>query len=187
MAVVSRSRKTPDRPQCPAINAQVAATILSLKPATVILAAEWGLYPDRSPVARTIRLLRDDSVQRIVLIGPVPSWTHALPQVLVMAFNQDPLHRIPTRTSLDLVPDVRSIDTEMRDFAERMDIVYVSPLDILCDRNGCVTRADDQNQELVTWDDTHLTAAGSDIVMKAAARELFGDEETGGGRNTVPR
>jgi hypothetical protein len=46
----------------------------------------------------------------------------------------------------------------------------------LRDRDGCQTRAKDQNQDLITCDDSHMTAAGSETLINGAARQLLGDD-----------
>jgi hypothetical protein len=179
MAVVERSRLTPDRPECPAINAYIADMIPRLRPATVILSAAWAWYPDRSPLDATVALVRHAGVQRVVLVGPVPNWTESLPQVLVAAFERDPLHRIPQRTSAKLVRDTVDVDRELRATAGRLGVAYVSPLEILCDRNGCLTRASDRTDDLMAWDGSHLTSDGSALLMTAAAGTIFGERPPG--------
>jgi hypothetical protein len=164
---------TPERPQCPDINAFVLAQIQRLKPVTVVLSAWWVSYNDLSRLPQTVELLKKAGVGRIVMVGPVPTWAHALSEVLVAAFEQDPRHRVPIRTSFGLLPSAPPVDRQLRDAAAQLGIVYISVLDIMCDQDGCLARIGDRQKDLTAWDTCHLTAAGSEFVIRAAALRLF--------------
>jgi len=167
----SRRLDGKSRPHCPNIYDYVGAAIQQLKPATVVLAAQWAGYQDLSPLTVTVEFVRRVSDATIVLVGPVPQWRQPLPRVLLTAFQRDPLHRIPSRTMVGtwLFTD---LDRQLRDFAGRLGLSYVSALDILCNNDGCLTRGD-RPEALVAWDDSHLTTVGSEIVMDAASPLLF--------------
>jgi peptidoglycan/LPS O-acetylase OafA/YrhL len=161
-------------PQCSDIYAYVRAAIQDLKPATLVLSAQWAGYEDLSPLAQTVDFVRSSGNPRIVIIGPVPQWTQPLPRVLMGAFARDPLHRIPSRTSIGSLLFV-DVDRKLRDVAERLGVAYLSVLETMCNDAGCLTRTGERPDALTAWDDSHLTTVGSDIVMDAAARLLFDD------------
>ena len=164
---------TPDRPQCSDINAFTLAQLQRLKPDTVVLSAWWISYDDLSLLPRTVEGLRAVGVHRIVLVGPVPTWVHSLPEVLVAAFEQDPRHRVPIRTSVGLLASAQELDRQLRAVAQKLAIVYISVVDIMCDHDGCLARLGEGQRELTAWDTCHLTAGGSEFVIRAAAPRLF--------------
>jgi hypothetical protein len=158
--------------QCSEIYAYVRAAIERLKPATLVLAAQWAAYTDLSQLTQRVDFMRTISDPKIVIVGPVPQWTQPLPRVLLGAFERDPLHRIPSRTSIGSVLFV-DLDRKLRGLAEQQGVAYLSVLDIMCNDAGCLTRAEERADALTAWDDSHLTTAGSNIVMDAAAQLLF--------------
>lgn len=164
---------TPLRPHCPEINQSVLARIEHVQPQIVLLSAWWVSYDDLTPLGQTVAALRKTGVGRIVLLGPVPTWAHPLPEVLVAAFERDPRHRVPSRTSFGLLPAADLTDRQLREIAARLGIVYVSVLDILCDAHGCLTRIGNRDDDFTAWDASHLTADGSAFVIRAAERRLF--------------
>ena len=161
------------RPHCPDINAFVLAEIERLKPVTVVLSASWSSYADLSRLSNTVELLKTVGIGRIVLVGPVPIWGSPLPDVLVAAFKKDPRHRVPTRTSFGLLPVAGQLDRQIRELALQLKVAYISVVDIMCDDHGCLARVGDRQDDLTAWDNTHLTAAGSAFVVRAAAPSFF--------------
>jgi hypothetical protein len=47
-----------------------------------------------------------------------------------------------------------------------MEIIYISPLDLLCTSEGCLARLGDQPDQLISFDYAHLTPAGSKFVVE---------------------
>ena len=60
----------------------------------------------------------------------------------------------------------------------------MSVLDILCNDDGCLTRVG-RPDGFTTWDDSHFTATGSELVIDAAASQLFGESAEGPARPPV--
>ncbi len=164
---------TPSRPACPAITASTIARIRQLKPQIVVLAAWWVSYDDLTPLARTVAMLKAMGVERIVVMGPAPNWVHPVPQVLVAAFERDPFHRVPNRTSFGLLPNAAQAERQLRSIVAPLGVVYVSELDILCDADGCLARIGRTDDDFTAWDSSHLTAAGSELLIRGAATRLF--------------
>jgi len=162
-------------PQCSDIDAYVRAAIEHLRPATVVLSAQWAGYTDLSPLAQTVDFIRSTGAPRIVIVGPVPQWTQPLPRVLLGAFARDPLHRIPSRTSIGSLRFI-DVDRQLRELAGRLGVAYLSVLETMCNDAGCLTRGGERADALTAWDDSHLTTVGSDLVMDAAAPLLFEDD-----------
>jgi peptidoglycan/LPS O-acetylase OafA/YrhL len=127
---------------------------------TLVLSGRWK-PSDMAEIEATLVALKRRRVATIVL-GPMPSYDAALPRLLVLAERaRDPqgfvasfLHR-----------DAFAIDRTMRMLAARYDAAYVSPLSVLCASGRCRTLA--APGVPLQFDDTHMTPAGSAVVVDA--------------------
>ena len=57
--------------------------------------------------------------------------------------------------------------------ARRLGVTYVAPLDVLCNRDGCLARVADAVDQLAFWDPSHFTTAGSNYFVDTVADELL--------------
>ncbi len=162
----------PHRPFCEELNRAVLAMLRALHPQEVVLSAAWERYNDGAPLIRTVALLRRLHVPSIVLVGPGPDWPQGLPQVLYTIFQER--NALPTRTTRGLSAEPPQIDATMRGLARRLRVPYVSPLAVLCNADGCITRTGAGGNEITVWDTAHFTRAGSALVARATARTLLG-------------
>lgn len=158
----------PDVPLCKAVNAAVVASLPEIKPDLVILGGNW-LRNDWQGLGRTIEVLRAAGVSRIVLVGIVPHWNRPLPRILSEHVLADSLHRVPTRLRDEVDLRVHALDPLMATFARQQSISYVSPLRILCNDDGCLTRLGDAGGTLVAWDTGHLLDAASIYLFQHVA------------------
>jgi peptidoglycan/LPS O-acetylase OafA/YrhL len=161
----------PHRPFCEELNRVVLAKLRALHPQEVVLSAAWERYNDRTPLIRTVALLRRLHVPSIVLVGPGPDWPQGLPQVLYTIFQER--NALPTRITRGLSDQPPLIDAKMRALARRLRVPYVSPLAVLCNADGCVTRTGAGGNEITVWDTAHFTRAGSALLARSAERTLL--------------
>jgi peptidoglycan/LPS O-acetylase OafA/YrhL len=161
----------PHRPFCEELNRTVLAKLRALHPQEVLLSAAWERYNDRTPLIRTVALLRRLHVPSIVLVGPGPDWPQGLPQVLYTIFQER--DALPTRTTRGLSNQPALIDAKMRALARRLHLPYVSPLAVLCNADGCITRTGAGGSEITVWDTAHFTRAGSALLARSAERTLL--------------
>lgn len=152
-------------PQCRAVNASIIASLPEIKPDVVILAASW-LHYDWQGLDRTIAALRDAGTSHIVLVGMVPFWNQPLPRILNDHFEADPLHRVPARLRDGIDLRLGPLDLLMAAFAEQHSVRYASPLQILCNDEGCLTRLGDTGELLMSWDTGHLLDAASIYLVE---------------------
>ena len=172
-AAVPRSShySPPHRPFCEALNQAVVARLRALHPQEVLLSAAWERYNDRTPLIRTVALLRRLHVPSIVLVGPGPDWPQGLPQVLYTIFQER--NALPTRITRGLSDRPPALDVKMRALARRLHIPYVAPLAALCNAHGCITRTGVGGNEITVWDTAHFTRAGSTLLARATERTLL--------------
>jgi hypothetical protein len=57
------------------------------------------------------------------------------------------------------------VDLEMRKFCETQGVDYVSPCELLSDKDGFITRVGDTPESIVAFDYGHLTKAGSEYLV----------------------
>jgi peptidoglycan/LPS O-acetylase OafA/YrhL len=161
----------PNRPFCKGIDAFVIAQLRVLAPEEVVLSAAWGRYTDRAPLVRTVALLRRMHVPRIVLVGPTPEWPQGLPQVLYNIYQGR--KQLPSRVGSGLSIGPPKLDAELRALSARLDIRYVSALDVLCNADGCLARTGAGGNEITVWDTSHFTRAGSTLLVRGAAPTIL--------------
>lgn len=157
----------PTRPNCEQANDYVLEWIAQRKPGRIILAGQWLTY-DWTTLSRTLEELKSIGIQRIDLVGPAPVWRKPLPStVLYDAWRRgDAEPVIAARTWHNLKKHVRRVDQDMRAYAEKVQIGYISPFEILCTAEGCLTFVGAPiGENLTTWDDGHMTAKASEHVV----------------------
>ena len=53
-------------------------------------------------------------------------------------------------------------------------VTYISIKDVMCDPEGCITMiGNNSSNDLVVWDKSHLTTAGSNYVVEAAIKPVL--------------
>lgn len=154
-----------DFPNCRSINEGIFDAIKKERPNKVVLAAIWTNYDDWRRVEETVGRLRKIGITDIDLIGPVPQWNDGLPKQLYLYFKSDKFHRIPDRMKLGLRQNVLVQDAALSELARRIGVNYISPVNILCNEDGCITKLGDTGDTLTAWDYGHLTDQGSRFLV----------------------
>ncbi|HEY1584547.1 MAG TPA: acyltransferase family protein, partial [Polyangia bacterium] len=159
-----------DLESCRQANELVFRTVHAQRPQFVILDAEWTSYFARphihAALAQTIRQLRDDGVERVVVIGPVPDWFSSLHQVLETKFLRAGAG-LPSHTNVGLDPSALGVNDVLRRDATEAGATYISLTDRLCDAAGCITFVGpDVASDLIVYDTDHLTVAGARFVSR---------------------
>jgi hypothetical protein len=79
------------------------------------------------------------------------------------------------KTGLVLHPQ---LDSELRERSRLAGAIYVSPMETMCNGEGCVTRVGDDPKDIVAWDGTHLTVAGSIYLVDHFPSAVFVESKT---------
>lgn len=164
---------SPDgREVCPEINRYVFSIARKLRPDTVILAANWLMYDGNEKAGQdlyerlkaTIGQLRDIPVRNIVVVGQLPVFESAQPKVGKKIFSPNQQDR--TFKNLNMM----SFDSNnrLKAFAEENATQFVSPMELLCNGEGCLISDSKTALSPLAWDTAHLTGQGSALLIDLA-------------------
>jgi len=88
--------------------------------------------------------------------------------------EREGLDRFPTSVKHELSDAPARADRRLRPLAHELGVTYIAPLDVLCNRDGCLARVEDRADQLAFWDPSHFTTVGSTWFVDAVAPELLG-------------
>jgi hypothetical protein len=138
------------------------------KPQIVILSANWLFYESRD-LSQTVASLRSSGVEKSVVVGPVPQWHDSLLKQIYRHYRESQQPAVPRKMSLGLNPQVVQVDEQIAMTAASLSIDYISPRQLLCDEQGCLTRYGESLDTLMTWDYGHLTNGASQYLVSKFA------------------
>ena len=157
---------------CKGINDADLARIEKIKPEFVLLHANWSDINDLADLGVTINLLKKAEVANIILLGPDPAWNRELPRIIFSYYRKE--HRQPPlRMKTNNFAVAHMLDIAMRDFATSHNIQYISSLDILCNTDGCLTRAGADSTDIMTTDASHLSPQGASYQARFILTDIF--------------
>jgi peptidoglycan/LPS O-acetylase OafA/YrhL len=167
------------RPRCRAFNDFVVDELAELSPEAVIIEAHWALYngatgwPDfnADSLKSTIRKLEQIGIPRIVVMGSLPTWKIDQPRVAFELWRRRHVLEDRSREYLDAEPF--TADALTREAVAGTRAIFVSPLERLCDGAGCLLSAQPHATVPVTWDNDHLSLAGSDLIAALALKSAL--------------
>jgi peptidoglycan/LPS O-acetylase OafA/YrhL len=165
------------RPLCRPINDTVRSKFLEIKPKIVVLAHDWLQSTDQDAIGKlgpTVDILRKMGVERIILVGQVPHWNGSLPEDLSAYVDQYHPATLPMRMKLGLATESFDLDSKMAQRAKELGIEYISPVQTLCNDDGCLTMVPDAPDIPISWDPAHFTREGSRYFINQVADKLFG-------------
>jgi len=168
---------SPTKPYCAEINTFVMKKIQTLKPDTVILHSTWDYQKDEldTGLSATVAALKALHVPKIILLGPVPSWQGNGLVENVFYYYQNSLHQlipIHSKYRSNFEADHKQ-EAALQQLAQTLNISYVSPLKVMCNTEGCLTRIGKESKELTAFDYGHLTLAGATYLSHAILPELL--------------
>jgi peptidoglycan/LPS O-acetylase OafA/YrhL len=162
-------------PDCPKRRATAWGKIAQLKPDLVVLGGAWGRYLELGlsqddilgMLSRTVRRLKNESIERIIIFGPGPLFQTTLPNDLFRFMSKKRLNEIPAR--FGTVSDALwHLDGAIAALADSENIQYESTLNYFCDTSGCLTVGDRTipKPDLLYRDRDHLTVSGSRMLIE---------------------
>lgn len=157
--------------RCEDIVREVMRRVVLNKVGRVVMAARWSGqgWPGIAPnVAAAIAELRKLGVKRIDIVGQLPEWGSTLPVSLFQAYQKDKeLHQ---RMTYGLAPGGEALDSSLRAFAISNHVNFISPREILCNEQGCLTMIGGRLDALTSFDRGHLTVPASEFVVERFPR-----------------
>jgi peptidoglycan/LPS O-acetylase OafA/YrhL len=167
-------------PRCMGSNVAVLQRIERLHPGTVIMAAAWTLYLsgvdgrrplDPSYLAGTVRTMRKAGVERVIVFGNVPEWRIYQPRVSLRLWQRS--GAVPERSMAYLDMSVPAVNGRIAAAALGAGAIFISPFDLLCNPSGCLLSAGTKTSVPLAWDNAHLTDAGSILLLRLAAADIY--------------
>ena len=153
--------------RCEDIVNEVMRRVVAEKVGHVVIAARWsgqgwsGIAPQ---VTAAIAELRERGVQRIDLVGQLPEWSNTLPTSLFEAYQRD--KQFHQRMTFGLAGGGEALDASLRKFSEQVGVNYLSPRQVLCNEQGCLTMIGGQLDAITSFDRGHLTVPASEFVVQ---------------------
>ncbi len=146
---------------CTRSNRIARETIARAHPEVVILAQHVGHLATDWP--ELIAGIRGLGAGAVIVVGPDPQWDRDLPLLIARQYWPTPPDRLLTGFSTA----VAAIDQKLRDIVAPIPGAhFVSLSNGLCDVNGCLAYVGpDRVRDLVSFDQSHLTPAGSANVV----------------------
>lgn len=132
------------------------------KPDVVIVAQNIG--HNAESLRQIAEKLKDFGVRRVIIPGPTPHWTAALPKIILKKMWVN----TPRRTYLGIDQQVLSNNDKLqKDIKEINGVVFVNIIDLFCNQEGCLTYlGEDRKTGITSWDYGHLTPIASEFLAK---------------------
>lgn len=164
------------RKECKNINLFAKKIISDKRPQIVYLHANWDLYKKWTgykddvifkQLDNTIKEIKHISPKtKIVMIGSVPQWEKALPEILLNIMVKNGEIDCLTMPD-DILSSINDIDNVIKKSAETNKVLYVSPVDLLCENGKCqVVIHEDGDIIPTSWDYGHLTKGASKYLSE---------------------
>ena len=166
------------RKGCVDTNAEILKWATVNKPDVILIAAQWANKDPKLLTPTIDALKRLPNAPRIMVIGPVPTWSGGLPRILLASARRAPSQvSVPDRLSLSATSKSYKAEAALQAHLKTFNIEYVSILNILCNESReCLTRTGPTVASLTAWDEAHLTAAGSNYVGAKLLADYFPSE-----------
>jgi peptidoglycan/LPS O-acetylase OafA/YrhL len=170
--MVATDVKRSEEETCRSLMAAEHKYFEQVKPDIVVIGAHWLRYKQIEKLSEVLRFFQQLGVPRIIVIGPVPYWFQFPQVMLYRAYVRDPLHRIPERL-FGFAQETLEIERRLKDITSHPGVRYISAQDVLCNEDGCLARLGDAAKDIVQFDKTHLTPAGSWYFISHIANQIF--------------
>jgi peptidoglycan/LPS O-acetylase OafA/YrhL len=146
---------------CDRSNDMAKNEILKIMPKVIILAQR--IDHEQNDYNEIFQYLHEHNLKsKLILVGPVPQWQLSLPNIIAKRhFNPDEIRFF----DVSFVNAVFKVNRNLHIKYENSDIEYISIIDQLCDKRGCLAKVDNENTPLV-WDYGHLSLEGSKYIVE---------------------
>jgi peptidoglycan/LPS O-acetylase OafA/YrhL len=163
--------------RCRAINQYMISKLIETKPELVIIGVNFDLYANSgdgyiqgyvTQVARSVAVLKNAGVGRILISGQVPIWLPGLPELVADELRSG--IDFKDRSGHGLSRRVFDLDNLLRETKWGDGVAYISIIQRLCDGSECLRASGaDLPRDLIENDYGHLSLTGSRFI----AHNLF--------------
>lgn len=123
---------------------------------------------------RKIRAAAPNS--RVVVVGPVPEWNKTLLNSMISYWQTTPTHALaPEYMSYGLRTETAQWDAYFKIAMPKIGVSYISALDTMCNKQGCLTRVGPSANDLTAVDSGHLTKPASEYFVNKIGAKIFSD------------
>ena len=168
----TRAQPESKRQHCIDEIGNIEQKVALLQPDIAILASYWPYQDQLDGLSEPLVFLRGINVHRLIVMGYVPRWPKTLQKVLIQAYLENPSRPVPVRLS-NFVPIDPGVERYLREAAARFGARYISPMETLCNTEGCLVQLGDEPGDLMQFDDNHLTVAGSKFFVRSIGKQVL--------------
>ena len=163
---------------CIPFNEFVLEQVKKAKPDTVVLIANWALYDGfkdwhylgNDKIVSTINRLRDVGVHQVILMGNFPVFEFGLPKIGAHVFKPG----MENRTYLRFDFTSARADKRIGSLAKELGVKFISPIDALCNQQGCLISTSESEFIPFAYDVSHLSFPGSKyFINQFINRDIF--------------
>jgi peptidoglycan/LPS O-acetylase OafA/YrhL len=164
---------------CERFKSEGFSVISRHQPQTVVLFANWHGYLyepksfarlDLSLLQETIKEINKYGVEQVIIVGQFPTYDASQADIGRRVFSENEI----LHTRWLLKEDIFTTDEIIRNFSKNNNVTFISPLDLLCNEQGCQISADELKYIPMGFDSLHMTPRGAQVFLnKAFSRKLF--------------
>ncbi len=163
--------------KCLEHNESAFKLIENYHPSTVILAANWSQYDGlnqfnllkKESIKATIDRLKALNIKNILLVGNFPIFYIEQPKLAAVYFVAGEKNHSYKRFNYGSI----EADNDMADFAQSQPVQFVSPIQSLCNQEGCRLSISDNLLIPMGLDDSHLTKEGSIFFVNSLLKSTL--------------
>lgn len=158
---------------CPDMTASEITTIIRVKPDILVMIGNWP-ETHLDGLQQTIERLKQNGIEKIVLLGALPYWRGGFPRVVLSYVLKHGGEAPPPRLPFGDVVINPDLDSQVRAIALATNIRFISMYDALCNRDGCLTGVGDTKDDVIVYDRFHFTVEGSLFVVPRILDAVLG-------------
>jgi len=162
--------------ECFKFNEFALNEIAKYRPSTVVLLADWVIYRkvgqnylSDEMIASSIDALKNLDVKKVILVGNFPDFEVNQGRLGINIF----IPNLVTRTFKRFDFSSIQADKDIKNVAQKNDVYFVSPIEFLCNDEGCLISASEDKFIPMAYDKTHLTYPGSDYFIRNSLGKNF--------------
>ena len=163
-------RDAPARPKCRLFNDEVLALLLALKPAMVILSAEWLPDPDAVALLNQTVTRLSNAGTKVIILGNSPLFKASVPNLVADRMQSGDTDRT-TAQDIEGHFEHATEAAMSQGFSGRAELRYISIFKTVCPNSRCPLLANDETP--IYFDSSHLTGAGSLLFAQMLTPQIL--------------